>query len=138
MDWFKFGKQEVLGLDIKFSTINIFDQLKQKYKDYLRPEIFSISIIQSEDTVWLESVESITTEDGFEKQTIKKIDLSFINDCIEEEEELYFSPADLIENNARKFINEFSPYLIINTTDLFHDDASDKISRRYNTFGIDK
>lgn len=125
-------------MDIKFSTINISDQLKQKYKEYLRPEIFSISIIQSEDTVWLESVESITTEDGFEKQTIKKIDLSFIADCIEEEEELYFSPANLIENNARKFINEFSPYSIINTTDLFHDDASDKISRRYNTFGIDK
>lgn len=127
-------------MDIKYSTINIFDQLKQKYKDYLRPEIFSISITQSEETVWLESVESIKTEDGFEKQTVKKIDLSFITDAdgFEEEEELYFSPADLIENNARKFINEFSPYSIINTTDLFHDDASDKISRRYNTFGIDK
>ena len=133
----KYGR-EVPRLDLKYSTINIYDQLKQKYKDYLRPEIFSISIIQSEETVWLESAESITTEDGFEKQTIKKIDLSFITDCIEEEEELYFSPADLIENNARKFINEFSPYSIINTTDLFHDDASHKISRKYNTFGIDK
>jgi len=123
-----------------YSTINIFDQLKQKYKDYLRPEIFSISITQSEETVWLESVESIKTEDGFEKQTVKKIDLSFITDAdgIEEEEELYFSPSDLIESNARKFINEFSPYSIINTTDLFHDDASHKISRKYNTFGIDK
>lgn len=125
-------------MNIKYSTINIFDQLKQKYKDYLRPEIFAISIMQSEDTVWLESVESITTEDGLEIQTIKKLDLSFIADVSEEKEELYFSPADLIENNARKFINEFSPYSIINTTDLFHDDASDKISRRYNTFGIDK
>lgn len=127
-------------MDIVYSTINIFDQLKQKYKDYLRPEIFSISITQSEETVWLESVESIKTEDGFEKQTVKKIDLSFITDAdgIEEEEELYFSPSDLIESNARKFINEFSPYSIINTTDLFHDDASHKISRKYNTFGIDK
>lgn len=130
--------REVPRLDIKYSTINIYDQLKQKYKDYLRLEIFSISITQSEETVWLESVESSTTEDGFEKQTIKKIDLSFITDGIEEEEELYFSPSDLIENNARKFINEFSPYSIINTTDLFHDDASHKISRKYNTFGIDK
>lgn len=127
-------------MDIKYSTINIFDQLKRKYKDYLRPEIFSISIIQSDENVWLESVESIKTEDGFEKQTVKKIDLSFITDAdgIEEEEELYFSPSDLIENNARKFINEFSPYSIINTTDLFHDDASHKISRKFNTFGIDK
>ncbi len=125
-------------MDLKYSTINIYDQLKQKYKDYLRPEIFSISIIQSEETVWLESAERITTEDGFEKQTIRRIDLSFITDCIEEEEELYFSPSVSIENNARKFINEFSPYSIINTTDLFHDDASHKISRKYNTFGIDK
>ena len=83
----------------EYKGIAYLPRLKQKYKDYLRPEIFSISIIQSEDTVWLESVESITTEDGFEKQTIKKIDLSFITDCIEEEEELYFSPADLIKNN---------------------------------------
>lgn len=127
-------------MDIVYSTINIYDQLKQKYKDYLRPDIFSISITQSEETVWLESVESMKTEDGFEKQTVKKIDLSFITDAdgIEEEEELYFSPSDLIENNARKFINEFSPYSIINTTDLFNDDASTKISRKYNTFGIDK
>lgn len=28
------------------------------------------------------------------------------------------------------------PYCIINTTDLFSDEACDKISKKYNTFGV--
>lgn len=75
---------------------------------------------------------------GFEKQTTKRIDLDFISDGDDENEEDFFNPKDAIENNVRKFIDELSPYSIINTTDLFSDEACDKISKRYNTFGVDK
>ena len=49
-----------------------------------------------------------------------------------------FNPDDPIEINARKFVNELSPYSIINTTDLFHIEACEQISKKYNIFGIDK
>lgn len=115
-------------MDMTYCTINLYDVLKIKYKDYLKPEIVSISIIQSEDTVWLEYIEKVLIDGSFEKQTIRKIDLEFISDGDEFEEKLYFDPKEPIENNARKFIDEFSPYSIINTTDLFNDDACDKIN----------
>ncbi len=104
----------------------------------LKPEIVSIVMIQSEDEVLLETITVETVEGGFEKQTIKRIDLAFITDDAEEGEIVpYFNPEDNIENNVIRFINDFSPYSIINTTDLFHAEACEKISKKYNTFGID-
>lgn len=126
-------------MDVIYSTINFYDKLKIKYREYLRPEIISIVMIQSKDEVLLETIEIKTVEDGLEKQTIKRIDLSFISGGEDfESEELFFDPKDCIEKNVRKFINELSLYSIINTTDIFHEEVCEKISKRYNTFGIDK
>jgi hypothetical protein len=60
----------------------------------------------------------------------------FITD--EPDDIAYFKPKDTIESNAQKFIEELTPYSIINTIDLFHEEACKKISAKYNTFGIDK
>lgn len=110
-----------------------------KYNEYLKPEIISIVMIQSKEDVYLEITEIDTVEGGFEKQTINRINLNFITDGDDfESEELFFNPKAPIEKNVRKFINELSPYSIINTTDLFHDEACEKINKKYNTFGIDK
>jgi len=130
-------------MDFCYSTINIYDRLKLKYRDYLKPEIISVEIVQSKDEVWLETKELEIVEGGLEKYTINRISLDFIKDVDEdadgdEVEKLFFDPEDSIENNARKFIEELTPYSIINTTDLFHEEACEKISRKYNTFGIDK
>jgi len=124
-------------MDLIYSAINIYDVLKLKYKDYLKIEIVSIAIIQSCDTVWLESIETETVEGGLEKQITRKINLDFISDG-DKDEKLFFNPKESIEKNARKFIDEFTPYSIINTTDLFHNKACDKINKKYNTFGVDK
>lgn len=123
-------------MDIFYSTINIFEKLKEKYRQYLRDDISAISIIQSEDEVCLEIVSSEVLEDGLEKEIIKRDNLEFIRE--DEQVELMFNPEDPIEVNARKFINELSPYSIINTTDLFHIEACEQISKKYNIFGIDK
>lgn len=125
-------------MDLTYSTIDFYEQLKLKYNDYLKPEIISIVLIQTDDQVLLETREVEIVEGGFEKQTTKRIDLGFISDGDDENESDFFNPQDAIENNVRKFIDELSPYSIINTTDLFTDEACDKINKKYNTFGIDK
>ena len=65
-------------MDIFYSTINIFEKLKEKYRQYLRDDISAISIIQSEDEVCLEIVSSEVLEDGLEKEIIKRDNLEFI------------------------------------------------------------
>ena len=103
-------------MDTFYSEIDFYDKLKLKYNEYLKPEIVSVSIIQSKDTVLLETVELEEDEGGLEKQTVNRIDLGFITDGEDNEsQELYFKPEDSIEKNVRKFINEFTPYDIINT-----------------------
>jgi hypothetical protein len=106
-----------------------------KYHDYLRPEIKTISISQSNEDVWLETLSITTIKDqGWTKETINRINLDFIS---EDGDIAMFNPGDNIEVNASKFINELSPYSLINTTDLFTDEASEVINKKYNIFGID-
>lgn len=128
-------------MDSVYSSIDFYSNLKIKYKDYLKPEIFSITMIQSEDTVWLESIEVEVLKDGLEKQTTRRIDLDFITDDENSDNSdnnyAFFNPKDSIENNVRKFIDDLSPYSIINIIDLFEAKACEKINKKYNTFGID-
>ncbi len=77
---------------------------------------------------------TIIKDKGWIKETINRINLDFI---IGEDDVAMFDPDDSIELNASKFINELSPYSIINTTDLFTDEASEVINKKYNIFGID-
>lgn len=131
-------RMEIRFMDLVYSTIDFYNNLKLKYKDYLKPEIISIVIIQSKEEVFLETIEVETIEGGLEKQTVKRTDLGFITDGENnEDQEAFFNTKDSIEVNLRKFINEITPYDIINTMDLFHNEACEKINKKYNTFGID-
>lgn len=120
-----------------YSAISILSKLEEKYIKYLRPEIIEVVIIQTKEDVYLEIVESEVLEDGLEKQITRRDNLGFIIGD-DETEEIFFKPEDSVEVNARKFINDFSPYSIINTTDLFHREACEQISKKYNVFGVDK
>ena len=128
-------------MDSVYSVVEIYSMLKSKYKEYLKPEIVSITMIQAEDGICLETVEVVIVKAGFEKLIVRKIALDFKSDGKDQEAnetgEYFFNPKDAIEVNVEKFIEEFSPFSIINTTDLFHAEACEKISRKYNTFGID-
>lgn len=124
-------------MDTEYSIIDFYEQFKEKYSKYLKPEINSIRMIQYDEEVQLEIRENCLTENGFEKETIKQIDLSFIvNDEVEGEE--FFNAREDIEKNVLKFINDLSPYSIANTLDLFTHEADKKIFKKYNTFNIDK
>lgn len=115
-------------LDSSYVAVNIFNKLNIKYPDCLKKDIIEVRIVQSEKIVWLE----ITTEEkkgGYlVDQTIKRSDLAFIR---EGDEDLTFKPEDNIEINADKFVNEFEPYSIIMTTDLFHEKACDDIADKF-------
>lgn len=122
-------------MDEKYSRIDITNDLKLKYQNYLRPEISTISISQSNEDVWLETLSiTIIQDKGWTKETINRIKLDFIS---EDDDTAMFNPNDELETNASKFINDLSPYSIINTTDLFTDEASEIINKKYNIFGID-
>lgn len=123
------------------NIIEFYDNFKFKYKEYLNPAIVSISMTQAEDWLFLQTVEVVIVKTSFEKQIIKKIDLAYKEHGIDQETnetgDCFFYLNDPIEDNVEKFIKEFSPFSIANTTDLFHADACEKINRKYNTFGID-
>ncbi|HCB2207541.1 TPA: hypothetical protein MYR09_002579 [Citrobacter farmeri] len=60
-------------------------------------------------------------------QTIKRTDLAFIID----EDDAFFRPEDDVRVNANKFVSDYDEYSIMMTTDLFHDEACQQISRAY-------
>lgn len=122
-------------MDEKYSRIDITNDLKLKYRNYLRPEISTMSISQSNEAVWLETLSiTIIIDKGWTKETFNRINLDFIS---EDDDTAMFDPGDNIEVNASKFINELSPYSLINTTDLFTEEASEVINKKYNIFGVD-
>lgn len=124
----------------KYSTIEFLSLLKKKYRDYIKPEIIEVHLRQYDDEVFLETIELRVLESGLEKYTTTRINTNFITDFDETMDEplLFLDPNNDVETNVMKFVEEMDPYSIINTTDLFHDKASDLINKRYNVFGINK
>lgn len=119
-------------MDLEYSVIEFYDYIKIKYKDYLRPEIVGLALIQDMYSVSLESLELEITKEGFEKHTTKRRDLYFITDEYYGQAMPYFHPSDPIEENVRKFIEDFDAYSIAQATDLFHEDACEKLAQRKN------
>lgn len=114
----------------KYESINIYEALTTKYNSYLRCEIKSVSIIQSEDTVWLEIIEIEELGNRLKKQIVSRDDLSFIVDESSneyEDNELFFSPSMPVEYNANRFIEEYDPISIMMTTNLFKREVWDEI-----------
>ncbi|MEO5523426.1 GIY-YIG nuclease family protein [Citrobacter youngae] len=106
---------------------DITQRLREKYALYIRPEIAAVRIVHMPGGVWLE----ITTEKEIAgyliDQTIQRTDLAFIDDT----DEAFFRPEDDIRLNANKLVNDYDIYSIVMTTDLFHDDACQQITRTY-------
>lgn len=123
-------------------SVELIDNLRIKYREYLKPNFISICLYQTEDVVGLQTRECEVIAGGFEKQTVRDTTLDFIiDDEVMEESgdaEPFFSPNNPIEVNIDRFLNEYTPYSIIMTLDLFTEEASDKIDRKWKTFGIDK
>ena len=115
---------------VSIYSINIFDKLKEKYKEHLRKDLISVYIMQTRERVYLESTYLEVLEEGLEKKLVNKKDLSIFVEG--ESRELTFDPENPIEINARKFIDEISPDLIMLIESLFNKDAFEEFSEEFS------
>ena len=115
---------------VSIYSINIFDKLKEQYKEHLRKDLISVYIMQTRERVYLESTYLEVLEDGLEKKLVNKKDLSIFVEG--ESRELTFDPENPIEINARKFIDEISPDLIMLIESLFNKDAFEEFSEEFS------
>ena len=115
---------------VSIYSINIFDKLKEQYKEHLRKDLISVYIMQTRERVYLESTYLEVLEDGLEKKLVNKKDLSIFVEG--ESRELTFDPENPIEINARKFIDEISPDLIMLIESLFNKDAFEEFSEDFS------
>lgn len=113
-----------------FQAEDIFESLKQKYPGYLKLDIVAVRIVQPQDRVWLEITQEEETAGYLKDQKITRTDLAFISDG--EYGSHLFCPEDDVRENGRKFVEDFDPYSIIMTTDLFHDSACKEINENFN------
>ena len=113
----------------KYCSIEFLQLLKNKYSEYLKPEIVEVHLIQNADEVLLNIVELKMLENGLKKYTTTRINTDFITDFDDSMDEplLFLDPSDEIELNVIKFVEELDPYSISVTTDLFHDEACNLI-----------
>lgn len=102
---------------------SILHELIEKYREWLKPTIVDVRIVQTQERVWLEITEEEEKAGYLIDQTIKRSDLAFCTGF----EGRYFSPDYSVSENARKFVETWDPYSIIMTTDLFHEAACHRI-----------
>ena len=121
---------DLSGSKPKLSAISILSDLIKKYPDWVDSEIADAQIVQTDERVWLEiTKEHMCIRGDLVDQIIRRSDLAFIR---EDDYENWLSPDSPVTENARKFIAEFGPFSIVNTTDLFHEEACKEICERFN------
>jgi hypothetical protein len=104
---------------------NIFHSLTERYKTWLKPSIIDVRIVQTQERVWLEITEEEEMAGYLVDQIIIRNDLTLCSG--DDLQGRHFSPNDSVSSNAIKFIQTWDPYSIIMTTDLFRQDACEKI-----------
>ncbi len=110
-----------------FSSVDIYDRLRIKYPAYLKDEIIAVRVIQSSCNVWLE-VTSTTPDSHLIGQSVNRLALDFITI----DDEPMFNVSDTVIINANRLIDEYDPYSIIMTMDLFKEEVSLMIDSVHN------
>jgi hypothetical protein len=117
--------------DVAFVAESIYHPLVNRYADWLRPDIVDVRIVQASERVWLEVTQEEIVGGYLRDQTIKRTDLGFIVSGDPEDTPL-FRHDDAVSENARKFVEEFSPYSIVHTTNLFREEACLHVDAHHN------
>jgi hypothetical protein len=107
---------------------DMLPELINRYTNWLRPEIRAVRIVQKGGNVFLEITTTKSAAPLVDEQ-LNRTDLSFIGSP---SEEVFFPPSHTAQDNARRFIEEFDPYSIINCTDLFTEEACHEVDRLFN------
>jgi hypothetical protein len=114
-------------------SLEILPQLKDKYPNYLCPEITSVKFIQSVDRCYLEITTAEPVSDYLRDEISKRTDLAFISGG--DEDDPLFRPSSSITENAHRFVSDFDLVSIINCTDLFTEDSAIRINDFWQKFG---
>lgn len=105
---------------------DILPELKEKYAQWLRPDIISVRIIQKHRTVFLETATK-TKHRALDDEEVMRINLGFV----ETDDQPAFPPQRTAEENADDFVNKFDPFSIIMCTDLFTPESGEEINKLY-------
>ncbi|AXT70282.1 hypothetical protein ACEV8X_03295 [Vibrio parahaemolyticus] len=117
--------------EYSLDVCDILSELKKMYSHWLKPDIVKVQIVQDIETVWLVIVQCDHLYGNENEQVINRLDLEFI---IGDDSEAMFSPQSPVFENAKKFVGELCPFSLINTTDLFHEDACREIDATLNPY----
>jgi hypothetical protein len=114
-----------------YQAVDIMDSLNLKYPNSLREDIVAVRIVQPKERVWLEiTTEKISRNGEMVDQTIKREDLAFISD--DDLESLYFKNEVDVQDNAKRFVEEFGDVSIVMVTNLFKDDVCNEVMKKHN------
>ncbi|MDG5852449.1 GIY-YIG nuclease family protein [Clostridium beijerinckii] len=125
------NRTQQISWEEKYESIDILEELKEKFGEYINPKIISARIYQTEDTVYFEQTVYKYGDEGFLKdQLITRTDLGFIVEGESIDEPMFKSSHSVIEN-AQKF-SILNSYSIINCfDDLFTEEGIQKAVEEY-------
>lgn len=107
-------------------AVDITPMLREKYGNYLRPDIVSVMIRHDQETCFLEFTTSRALP-GLKDAMVERSDLSFIAS----QDAPMFSANDSAFETARLFVEELTAYDMIHCTSIFTDEASNFIDKQH-------
>jgi hypothetical protein len=113
-------------------SFDLLTSLKERYKDWVEPNILSVRIVHKDGKAFLEVTNRAS---GLYDEDIKRVDLNFIH---ADEDELLFSPSRRAQENADLFFDELDLYsmVMIGIADLLFTEEGHKQAIRLS--GADK
>ncbi len=108
--------------EARVETLEILPQLREKYSEYLRPNIKSVKLGQVDGRCFLEVTTAEIVAGYLHNEVTKREDLGFVSD--DAPTKLYFNPSNTVIENAHRFVTDFDEISIINCTELFTDAAA--------------
>ncbi len=93
-------------------SFSILPGLRDRYGDWVKPEITNVRIIHKDKVSWLEIT---TSSQGFFDEETKRVKLNFICDIDDENmlEDTLFSPETSAQENADRFLDDMNLYSIV-------------------------
>jgi hypothetical protein len=121
------NNRQASGPDSVFVAEDILSSLRMRFGDQLDPTIVGARIVQSSDTVWLETTREAIVAGYLRDVTIRRTDLAFISSS----DAPIFTTSSTVAANIAMFM-ALDDISIINCTDLLHESACIAISQRHS------
>lgn len=124
-----YGDRDGVGVRARQAR-EILPLLRKKYPRYLRPEMASVRFVQSQDRCYLEITTIKSMGDYLADEVSTRTDLAFVS----EGSGCFFRPDRTLDENVRRFMEDFNEVSIINCTDLFTEEMATRIDMHWRQF----